>query len=148
MSSIEEFKKRIAEDDTFAKSLFEAQSKAGKDPETFTDAMTEFTSNLMESTKRTVTDEVDKIVKQAVEDGKKDALDAVSKAFGLTEDSPVMRSELAELIRKGQLEADPTGKRGDEDPEDRDGDNLAPTDKVLDPAARFAEMQKERSFSV
>jgi len=148
MSSIEEFKKRIAEDDTFAASLFEAQSKAGKDPENFTDAMTEFTKNLIESTKKTVAEEVDKIVKLAVEDGKKDALDAVSKAFGLTEDSPVMKSELAELVRKGALDVDSTSKRGDEEPENRDGDNLAPTDKVLDPAARFAEMQKERSFSV
>lgn len=143
MSSLEEFKKRIAEDEDYVKSLYEAQTKTDKEPENFTDAMEKFTGNLIESTKKTVKEEVDQIVTLAIAEGKKDALDHVSKAFGLTEDSPVMHSELAELIRKGQLELATSGKRSDEDEEDRDNEDVIPKANVIDPAARFAEMQKE-----
>ena len=147
MDSIEEFKKRIAEDPEFAQGLYEATTKAdddnkdGKDQSSFSDAMTEFTGNLIESTKRTVSEEVDKIVKAAIEEGKKDALSEVSRAFGLTEDAPVMKSEFAELIRKAMLEANDPDKRSIEIEEERDG---PPADKtpVLDPVARFKELQE------
>ncbi len=87
MDSIEEFKKRIAEDPEFALGLYEATTKTdndkdGKDQSSFSDAMTEFTGNLIESTKRTVSEEVDKIVKAAIEDGKKDALSEVCHQLG------------------------------------------------------------------
>ena len=148
MSSLEEFTKRIADDPEYAKSLYEAH-KAGPEPKNFTDAMTEFTAKLIESTKATVREEVDKIVKAGITEAKTEALESVSAAFGLTKDSPVMKSELADLIRKGALELNEPGKKSLEPEVERDDkEPITEKSRVLDPAARFEELKKGQEFHV